>query len=99
MDTLKFPLSFSRGSAVVLSESSEEYKAQAIALLTRTGIGELPLEPSYGLTDPTFTVFLKSEFLRNVNTFWPEIKINDVSIDTRASASGNVRLNVAFEGR
>jgi hypothetical protein len=99
MDTLKFPLSFSRGRAIVLPENTEEYRSQAIAILTRTGLGELPLEPTYGITDPTFSVFLKSEFLRNMATFWPEIKINDVSIDRRGDASGTTRLNISFEGR
>jgi phage baseplate assembly protein W len=99
MDTLKFPLSFSRGKAVVLPENTEEYRSQAIAILTRTNIGEMPLEPTYGITDPSFNVLLKSEFLRNMATFWPEIRINDVSIDRQGDASGAVRLNISFEGR
>jgi phage baseplate assembly protein W len=99
MDTLKFPLSFNRGRAVTLSENSDDYKAQAIALIARTRRGEMVLEPTYGITDPTFTVFIKSEFYRNVSTFWPEIKISDLSVSSSANAGGVVRLNVSFEGR
>lgn len=97
MDTLKFPLSFSRGRAVVVPENTDEYRSQAVAILVRTNVGEMPLEPTFGITDPSFSIFFNSEFLRNMNTFWPEIKITDVSVDARGSASGAVRLNVKFE--
>lgn len=98
MDTLKYPLSFSRGRAVTVAENSTAYQSQAVAIILRTQIGEMPLESTFGITDPSFNVFLKSEFLRCVNTFWPEIRIRSAELDTRPSGSGTAKLNVTLEG-
>lgn len=98
MDTLKYPLTFSRGRAVTVAESSVAYQSQAVAIIVRTMIGEMPLEPTFGVSDPTFNVFLKSEFLRCVNTFWPEIRIQSAELQSRPSASGSAVLNVVLEG-
>ncbi len=99
MDTLKYPLTFSRGRAVTVAEFSLAYKYQAVAIITRTRIGEMPLEQTFGISDPSFSVFLKSEFLRCINTFWPEIRIQNAELDdSRGSASGSVKLNITLEG-
>jgi hypothetical protein len=98
MDTLKYPLTFSRGRAVTVAEFSDAYKSQAVAIVVRTRVGEMPLEQTFGISDPSFSVFLKSEFLRCVNTFWPEIQIKDASLNSRGSASGNAKLNITLEG-
>lgn len=98
MDTLKYPLSFSRGRAVTVAESSSAYQSQAVAIILRTRVGEMPLEQTFGVTDPSFNVFLKSEFLRCVNTFWPEIRIRNAELDNRASSSGSAKLNITLEG-
>lgn len=98
MDTLKYPLTFSRGRAVTVAESSPAYKSQAVAIIVRTRVGEMPLEQTFGIGDPAFSTFLKSEFLRCVNTFWPEIRIKEAELDKRGSASGAAKLNITLEG-
>lgn len=98
MDTLKYPLTFSRGRAVTLTEFSNAYQSQAVAIILRTRVGEMPLEQTFGVSDPSFNVFLKSEFLRCVNTFWPEIRIRSAELDGRPSASGAATLNITLEG-
>lgn len=98
MDTLKYPLNFSRGRAITIPERTDEYSSQAIAILIRTTVGEFPLEPTFGVSDPSFSTFMKSEFLRNMNTFWPEVRVVNAEIDDRASGSGVSRLKITFEG-
>ena len=98
MDTLKYPLTFSRGRAVTVAEFGPAYESQAVAIIVRTRVGEMPLEQTFGISDPSFSVFLKSEFLRCVNTFWPEIRIKDAELDKRASASGIAKLYITLEG-
>lgn len=98
MDTLKYPLTFDRGRAVTVAESSAAYQYQAVAIILRTRVGEMPLEQTFGVSDPSFDVFLKSEFLRCVNTFWPEIRVRNAELDSRSSASGTAKLNITLEG-
>lgn len=98
MDTLKYPLSFERGSAEKLTENSIAYNSQAVALLLRTRVGEMPLEPTFGVSDSTFVNFYKSEFYRCLNTFWPEITVSALSVQERSSADGAVSVKVTIAG-
>ena len=98
MDTLKYPLSFERGSAATLTENSVSYNSQAVALLLRTRVGEMPLEPTFGVSDSTFVNFYKSEFYRCLNTFWPEITVSSLSIQERPSADGVASIKVTIAG-
>lgn len=97
MDTLKYPLTFSRGRAVTVAEFSSAYQSQAVAIIVRTRVGEMPLEQTFGISDPSFSIFLKSELLRCVNTFWPEIRIRDAKLG-RASDFGEAKLKITIEG-
>lgn len=87
MDTLKFPITFDKGRVGYLTEGSREYYAQILSLAVQIRIGELPLEPIYGISDPTFSTFDKGELFQTLNYYWPEIQVN--SIDSRFEPSRN----------
>lgn len=95
MDTIKLPITFDKGRMGVLADGSREYYSQIIAIACRVERGEMPLEIAYGITDTTFTAFRKSELSQVLSVYWPEIKVNEVSISS-PNKFGTQRLNVDF---
>ena len=95
MDTIKLPITFDKGRMGVLTDGSREYYSQIIAIACQIERGEMPLEVTYGITDPTFTALRKSEIYQVLAVFWPEIKVNEVSISS-SDKFGAKRLNVDF---
>jgi hypothetical protein len=95
MDTIKLPITFDKGRMGVLVDGSREYYSQVIAIACQVERGEMPLEVTYGITDPTYTALRKSEIYQVLSVYWPEIKINDISISS-ADGFGRKRLNVDF---
>jgi len=97
MDTIKIPITFDKGRMGVLADGSREYYAQIIAILCQVEKGEMPLEVTYGITDPTFTVLRQSEIYQVLSIFWPEIRIREISLSP-PDKNGTRRLNVDFGG-
>ena len=95
MDTIKLPITFDKGRMGVLADGSREYYSQIIAIACQIERGEMPLEVTYGITDPTFTALRKSEIYQVLAVYWPEIKLNEVSISS-SDKFGAKRLNVDF---
>jgi len=75
MDTLKLPMTFGRGRAATLIDGTRPYYSQIIAVATRIERGELPLEITYGVKDPTFSTLRESEIRYTIAQFWPEIQL------------------------
>lgn len=96
MDTIKLPISFDKGRMGVCADGSREYYSQIIAIVVQTERGEMPLEITYGITDPTFNALRKSEILQVLSVYWPEIKIKEISLST-PDRSGKTRLNIDYE--
>jgi hypothetical protein len=95
MDTIKLPITFDKGRMGVLADGSREYYSQIIAIACQIERGEMPLEVTYGITDPTFTTLRKSEIYQVLSVYWPEIKIREISISA-PDRFGRKRLNVDF---
>jgi len=95
MDTIKLPITFDKGRMGVLADGSREYYSQIIAIACQVERGEMPLEVTYGINDPTFSAFRKSEVYQVLAVYWPEIKLNEISISS-PDKFGAKRLNVDF---
>jgi len=95
MDTIKFPLRFAEsGEALRLSDGSDEYYAQMLALAMQIMPGELPLAPDYGTEDPTFSTDSKLTFIATAASYVPEVEISEVEI--RQDDFGKTRIDVAY---
>jgi hypothetical protein len=95
MDTIKLPITFDKGRMGVLADGSREYYSQIVAIVCQVERGEMPLEVTYGVTDPTYTAFRTSEIYQVLSVYWPEIKVNEVSVSS-PDKFGRQRLNVDF---
>jgi len=97
MDTLRIPLRFRNGEAEKLTEGSDEYFAQLLALTAQILPGELPLNPNYGVDDPTFSEAARRSLAFVAGAFIPEIVLENVEIiDTD---SGRSQIDIAFTVR
>lgn len=95
MDTIKFPISFDKGSIALLSDGSNEMYSQIIAILCQTERGEFLLEPTYGVADSTFDTFHKSDIFRLLSIYWPEISVNNILI-SEPDNNGRRRVTIDF---
>jgi hypothetical protein len=98
MDSIAFPLKFTsdRGLKKHASGSAEQY-AQILAIAAQTNPGEMPLTPSFGADDPTFSDEAKKNLMFTAAAFVPEVRLVDVQIVE--SQEGQTQIDVAFEVR
>lgn len=95
MEALSFPFRFKRGRAVTLDTADEAYYAQKVASVVSTGVGELPLRPRFGTSEPVFDNFDTSGLVYTCANFFPDIVINEV-LQTIA-ADGRLLVDVQFD--
>ena len=94
---MRIPLRFRNGEAEKLEDGSDDYFAQLLALTTQILPGELPLNPNYGVDDPTFDETARRQLAFLVGAFIPEITLERVAVlDT---VSGRSRVDIAFTVR
>lgn len=95
MTIIKLPFIVKNGSVTTVDESSIDGKAQIAAFAIRTNAGSLPLEPTFGITDPTFEPGNIVQARAVLAQFWPEIVIDELSIgDTGADGRVDVTLRI-----
>ena len=94
MTAFAFPFRFHHGKIVTVEEDADEFAAQRIMSVIKTGQGELPLNPTFGIQSLEFNQFDQGNFLMAVNSNYNDIAINDV--DVFNDNSGQVKINVNF---
>ena len=97
MDTIRFPIQFYNGSIRKLTDFTDDYYAQLLALSIQIIPGELPLTPTYGVEDPTFKIALTRDLAFTAGAFIPEITIDSVQISQ--TESGVVEIGLGFRQR
>jgi hypothetical protein len=96
MNTLKFPLEFSNGDAVRLTQGARPYYEQLLSLGLQTRIGELPITPIYGVVDPAFDAGAQEQIITLVAQYFPELSIRKL---TRINDpdTGQVNFQITFD--
>lgn len=95
MDTLRLPIAFERGKAATLAEGTRPYYSQIVAVACRIERGELPLETTYGVKDPTFSKLRESEIRYTIGQFWQEIQLTLIAKD-KPTNNGEQRILIDF---
>lgn len=83
MDLISFPFRLAAdGHVATVPQDSDASRAELLAVLLLTRIGERPLCPQFGVTDMTGHGLNDSELAAAVATFGPDVDLIDVTIDT-----------------
>jgi hypothetical protein len=93
MANFKIPFNIVNGSVASVTDGSIESKAQVVAFAVQTHRGELPLEPTFGITDPSFEPSNIFEARAVVTQFWPEIIIEDFQVGA-VGKTGRVDVSI-----
>jgi len=77
MDTLKFPLTFSKDTRELakLTDGTDEFIKQIISVCILTEPFILPLTPDFGTADPAFSVISPEQLMLAASKFIPEVSI------------------------
>jgi hypothetical protein len=93
MANLRIPFDIVNGSVVVVEDGSIESKAQVVAFAVQTHRGELPLEPTFGISDPTYEPGNIFETTAVISQFWPEIIVEEIKL-VPIGADGRVEVAI-----
>lgn len=78
---ISFPFRLDPSGAVATRDSgSPDYLAEQLAVLCLTRPGERALVPNFGLTDPTFSDFDRTELEAKVQVFGPPVQITGTEV-------------------
>lgn len=96
MELLSHPLRLlPNGEIATVTQDGDAANAEHLATLCLTEIGERPLEPGFGITDPTFTGFEPGEVVAGVDLYGPDVAISDVRSRFETDATQLVELDFA----
>lgn len=95
MDTIAIPVKFEGGSLRTITEGSDEYYAHLLAFALQTEEGEMVLNPSFGIQDPTFDDDLTFQLSLVAAQYVPEVSV--ISLVEQANSEGRVGMKVIFE--
>ena len=94
MDTLKFPIRFTKDKEIdKLTQGTDDYVRQMISVCILTEPFILPLTPDFGTADPAFSTVSPSSLMLNINKFIPEISLVSVGTVLNEEAGS---VNVKF---
>lgn len=68
----------SNGNVATVEQNSDQGNAEQIGVLASTYLGERPLSPGFGVTDPTFGSLHPSEVLAGLSLFGPPVEVSDI---------------------
>ncbi len=79
---------------MTVDDQTDAYAAQKILTAVSTRLGELPLLPQFGTSDPEFENFDGVGLLYTNTTYFPEVKILEVY---QSIEEGKLQIQVEFE--
>lgn len=82
MSIFKIPFTVVNGSVAKHASDTIEAYAQIVTFAVKTLREELPMEPTFGITDPVFDPENANEAVAVLKQFWPEIVLTDFKIST-----------------
>lgn len=68
------------GSAVTVEQDTETADAEQIGVLGLTKLGERPLVPGFGLSDPVHSGFPATELAAQIAEWGPPVRLHDVRV-------------------
>lgn len=92
---LSHPFRLHAGRVATVEQDSDTADAEQIAVLALTRLGERPLVPGFGMTDPTFVGFDEGELRGGVAVYGPPVTIHRVT--TTQLGEAEQAVDVAFE--
>ena len=90
---LAFPVEFRNGTFVVHSDIDDAYYTQLLTMALGFQPDELPLNPNFGTSDPTFTNISRATIVEKAAKYVPEILITGISDFVSESGEELVRIN------
>lgn len=97
MDTFKFPIRFRSGEVEKIAEFTDEYYGHLVALSLQILPTELPLNPQFGVEDPTFDESLTRDLAFTAGAFIPEVIIDRA--DIVQNETGKASIEISFSQR
>lgn len=96
MDTLKFPLSFSKNREISkVTEGTDDYIRQMLSVCILTEPFILPLTPDFGVADPSFSTLSPATLMLNVAKYIPEVSL--VAVDSLLDESaGTIKVRFIY---
>ena len=95
MELFQHPFHFRNGTIAKLDSDTDEYAAQCLLAAVSTGRGELPISPQFGTDSPEFVGFDYPGLYSTVGTYYPQIRV--INVTEQADASGRERVAIEFE--
>lgn len=85
------------GTVATVDQDTEQADAEQLAVLALTRVGERPLVPAFGMTEPTFATFDVADFAAGVATFGPPVDIVNVTATPAGDSGRELLVTVEFD--
>jgi hypothetical protein len=81
------------GAVATVEQTSDQANAEQVAVLILTEVGERPLVPGFGVTDPTFSLLDPVEVAAGLTAYGPDVRVIDVRVDVESDSTQLVSVD------
>lgn len=82
------------GQIATVEQDTPQAHGELIEVLVLTHIGERPLAPGFGVTDPLFSVIEPTEISAGISAYGPDVTVN--AVNTTQADSQTVRVQIDY---
>jgi phage baseplate assembly protein W len=83
------------GTVATVEQASDQGHKEQVAVLILTAVGERPMVPGFGVTDPTFNLLDPAEIAAGITAYGPDVRVIGVHVEFESDSTQLV--NVDFE--
>ncbi len=92
--TLSHPFRLAPGGRVAtVEQGTDQANGELIEVLVLTRIGERPLTPGFGITDPLFSALEPTEIAAGIATYGPDVTISALTTTQQDQATAVVHVD------
>lgn len=93
-EVLSYPFRIGHGGKVAtVEQGTPQANGELIEVLILTRIGERPLSPTFGITDPQFTGVEATEITAGIAAHGPDVTVNDITATQQDTQTVVVHLD------
>lgn len=81
------------GEVAAVEQTSDQANAEQVGVLILTRLGERPMAPGFGITDPVFSTLDPAELAAALEMYGPDVNVNDISTTWESDSTQLVRLD------
>jgi hypothetical protein len=91
---LSYPFRLGPGGKIAtVEQGTPQANGELIEVLLLTRLGERPLAPAFGISDPLFSAIEPTEIAAGISAFGPDVTLNDITTTQADPQTARIQID------